>query len=79
MVGKWHLGARHVNHFPHNRRFDDFLGHMGQDIYYYTHLNRGAKDWQRNGVTVRQEGYSRHLLTEEAVRMIETREADRPF
>ena len=40
---------------------------------------RGVLDWQRNGVAVREPGYATHLLTDEAVRLIEGRDSSRPL
>ncbi len=79
LAGKWHLGHSHVKYFPHNRGFDRFYGHVGGTLDYYTHLFVGGLDWQRNGKSVEEEGYSTHLLTAEAVRLIRGRDKQRPF
>jgi arylsulfatase A-like enzyme len=78
MVGKWHLGARRVSQFPHRRGFDRFYGFLNSGIDYYTHIHQGGLDWQRNGESVREEGYSTELLTDEAIRQIAERDPDRP-
>lgn len=44
-----------------------------------TRAGRGDVDWQRNGETIREEGYSTFLLADEAVHLIEERDAQRPF
>ena len=79
IAGKWHLGHSHVKYFPHNRGFDKFYGHVGGTLDYYTHIFVGGLDWQRNGVSVEEEGYSTHLLTAEAEGLIRGRDKQRPF
>lgn len=79
MVGKWHLGSRHVNQFPHNRGFDHFYGFLRGTVDSFSHLWIGALDWQRNGHSVPEEGYTTDLLTDEAIRLIADRDPDRPF
>ncbi len=78
-IGKWHLGNAHVKFFPHNRGFGSFLGHTGPGIDYYRHTIAGAYDWQRNGKSAREEGYSTSLIGNEAVRLILGRDPERPF
>ena len=78
-VGKWHLGPNHVSHHPQSRGFDHFYGHLGGFINYDRHTLWRGVDWQRNGVTVFEEGYSTHLITEEAVRLIKARNKDMPM
>ncbi len=79
IIGKWHLGHDHVNLLPHNRGFDVFYGHVNGAIDYWSHKRNSAVDWERNGVTVQTEGYSTHLLGEQAVRFIENRDPVQPF
>jgi len=79
MVGKWHLGHANRRLLPHARGFDHFYGHVNGNIDYYTHEREGAIDWQRNGVSVHEEGYSTDLLAREAVRMITGRDRSRPL
>jgi arylsulfatase A-like enzyme len=77
LVGKWHLG--HSSH-PLNSGFDDFYGFLGPEIDCYTHTSRnGQVDWQRNGKTIHEAGYSTFLLADEAVYLIEERDVGRPF
>ncbi|MCP5116505.1 MAG: arylsulfatase [bacterium] len=78
MTGKWHLGNAHVNYFPHNRGFDHFYGHSGPEVGYYTHLIEGGYDWQRNGKTVREEGYTTELIGKEAARLLRDRDRSKP-
>ena len=39
----------------------------------------GGHDWQRNGETVREEGYATHLLGDEAVQLIEQHQSQQPL
>ena len=71
LVGKWHLGHHTQAYLPNQRGFDSFYGFLGGGIGYYDHLFAGGIDWQRNGVTVVEEGYSTELITREATRVIE--------
>ena len=79
MVGKWHLGHARAAHLPHSRGFDHFYGHVNGAIDYLSHDRDGAIDWQRNGKTVREPGYSTDLLAAEAVRLIRERDRARPL
>lgn len=79
MLGKWHLGHANRRLLPHARGFDHFYGHVNGAIDYYTHLREGGIDWQRNGVSVREEGYTTELLAREAVRVITGRDRSRPL
>jgi arylsulfatase A-like enzyme len=79
LTGKWHLGHRHRDYLPTARGFDHFYGHATGGIGYWDHVHGGGLDWQRNGETLREEGYSTHLIADEAVRLIETRDPGRPF
>ncbi|MBI1321879.1 sulfatase-like hydrolase/transferase [bacterium] len=87
MVGKWHLGGSEDNslfapdYLPQNRGFDHFYGHLHGAIDYYTHERKdlGKLDWQRNGKPVEEKGFSTDLMADEAVRLIETRDATKPF
>lgn len=79
IVGKWHLGHAHVLHTPRRRGFDHFYGHLLGAIDYYEHSRFGGVDWQRNGETLREEGYTTDLLAEEAVRWIRERDPGKPL
>ncbi len=77
LVGKWHLG---IGSPPLKSGFDHFYGFLGPEVDYFQHTSRrGDVDWQRNGKTIREEGYSTFLLADEAVHLIEERDAQRPF
>ncbi|MBN4051749.1 arylsulfatase [Parvibaculum lavamentivorans] len=84
LVGKWHLGFRDRAYLPTSRGFDSFYGHLTGGIGYWDHAHAGRLDWQRldsqgNGEAARDDGYSTHLIADEAVRIIETRNSDEPL
>ncbi len=79
LVGKWHLGHAHLAHHPLQRGFDSFYGNLTGAVDYFTHKRFGAFDWQRNGETVRDKGYLTELTGEEAVRVVKTRDSNKPL
>jgi arylsulfatase A-like enzyme len=79
IVGKWHLGHSHELQTPRKRGFDHFYGHLLGALDYYSHSRLGGLDWQRNGETLHQEGYTTDLLGDEAVRVIDGRDPERPL
>ena len=79
LVGKWHLGLHDVRYFPQSRGFDYFYGHLGGFIEYYSHLYYDGLDWQRNGVSLEEDGHATELLADDAVRVIKARDPSRPF
>lgn len=79
ITGKWHLGHTHVKLLPRSRGFDHFYGHVNGAIDYFTHTRGEAMDWQRNGETVKEQGYSTDLVAAEASRWIRQRDLSRPF
>jgi arylsulfatase A-like enzyme len=77
LVGKWHLGTSSP---PLASGFDHFYGFLGPEIDSFTHLDRrGDLDWQRDETPVEEQGYAAILMTDEAVRIIQRCDADRPF
>ncbi|MEL7533686.1 MAG: arylsulfatase [Bacteroidota bacterium] len=78
LVGKWHLGRYQKEYWPYNRGFDHFYGYLTGGIGHYNHVHGGALDWQRDGQTVIEDGYSTHLLTDEAIKILQA-ETDQPF
>jgi arylsulfatase A-like enzyme len=80
MVGKWHLGHAQMTYHPNNRGFDHFYGHLHTEVGFYPPFsNQGGKDFQRNGVSIDEEGYETFLLADEVSRYIRERERERPF
>tara|TARA_R110002049_G_scaffold72490_7_gene187550 strand:+ start:130269 stop:133124 length:2856 start_codon:yes stop_codon:yes gene_type:complete len=80
LIGKWHLGLAGDDLHPNRRGFDHFYGFLDASIDYYRHTaGRGQTDWQRDGITIEEEGYSTDLLANEAVRQIENRRSNKPF
>lgn len=79
LLGKWHLGARNLNYHPNARGFDYFYGHLTGGVGYRDKVHGGGYDWQRNGATVRDDGYATHLIAQEAVAWVESRNPDQPF
>ena len=58
LTGKWHLGFAEPEYHPNARGFDHFYGHVTGGIGYWDHVHGGGLDWQRNGRTLRETGYS---------------------
>jgi hypothetical protein len=79
LVGKWHLGFREPAYRPTARGFDHFYGHLTGGIGFWDHVHGGGLDWQRNGETVREEGYSTHLMAAEIDRLIAQRDPSKPM
>lgn len=79
MVGKWHLGIGNTDYWPVSRGFDYFYGFLGGWVDFYTHMYSGGLDWQRNGESLREEGYTTDLQTADAVSQIENRDPNRPL
>lgn len=79
LVGKWHLGRFKKEYWPYNRGFDHFYGYLTGGVGHYDHVHGGGLDWQRNGETIREEGYTTHLLTKETLQLVEGRQKDKPF
>lgn len=79
MVGKWHLGIGNTDYWPISRGFDSHYGFLGGFIDFYTHVYSGGLDWQREGVSLREEGHATDLFTAEAKRVIDARDPNSPF
>ncbi len=79
MIGKWHLGLVTTDHWPNARGFDYFYGFLGGWIDFYTHMYGGGFDWQRNGESLREEGHATDLMTADALRVVASRDPNRPF
>lgn len=80
MVGKWHLGHAQQSYHPNERGFEHFYGHLHTEVGYYPPFaNKGGRDFQRNGVTINDDGYETFLLADEASRYIRERDPQKPF
>ena len=80
MIGKWHLGHAQQTYHPNNRGFEHFYGHLHTEVGFFPPFaNQGGKDFQRNGVSIDDEGYESFLLADEASRYIRERDKERPF
>lgn len=80
MVGKWHLGHAQMTYHPNNRGFEHFYGHLHTEVGFYPPFaNQGGKDFQRNGVSIDDEGYETFLLADEVSRYIRERDKAKPF
>ncbi len=80
IVGKWHLGHAQETYHPNRRGFDHFYGHLHTEVGYFPPFsNQGGKDFQKNGVSIDDQGYETFLLADEASRWIRARDKERPF
>ena len=79
LTGKWHLGPSDYAYHPKARGFDHFYGNLTGGVGHWDHVHGGGLDWQRNGYSVREKGYTSHLLAAEAQHLIRTRQRNQPF
>lgn len=79
ITGKWHLGEFDPAYVPTSRGFDHQYGHYFGAIDYFTHLRDGSHDWYRDDKEVTEEGYSTHLVTKEACRLIAEKDKAKPL
>jgi arylsulfatase A-like enzyme len=79
MVGKWHLGHADQKYWPQNRGFDHFYGNLVGEVDYFTKERGGLIDWQRNGQFLKEDGYFTTLIGDEAVRLIEGHDTEKPL
>jgi arylsulfatase A-like enzyme len=79
LVGKWHLGHADRKYWPRSRGFDHQYGPLLGEIDYFTHSAHGTRDWFRDDRPLKEDGYVTRLLGDEAVRVIEHRDPQRPF
>ncbi len=79
ILGKWHLGSFDKAYWPTVRGFDHHYGHLFGAIDYFTHERDGKLDWYRDGVALKEKGYSTHLVADEAVKVIKAQPKDKPL
>ena len=79
MSGKWHLGMHKKEFRPINRGFETTYGHMLGGLGYFDHVSAGRVDWHRDGIALEEDGYSTELIANEAVRIIENKDPERPL
>lgn len=79
LLGKWHLGAYTPDYFPTRRGFDYFYGYLQGGIGYWDHNHGGGHDWQRNEEELREDGYTTHLIKDDAIRLINNHNFETPI
>jgi arylsulfatase A-like enzyme len=79
ICGKWHLGHVRPEYLPTHRGFDHQYGPYNGAIDYFTHQRDGGLDWHRDDRASRDQGYTTHLLADEATRLIAEHESGRPL
>ena len=80
MIGKWHLGHSQQTYHPNEKGFEHFYGHLHTEVGYWSPFKaQGGVDFQRNGVTVNDEGYETFLMAREAARWLKARDKSKPF
>ena len=78
--GKWHINSLEPERRPLKHGFDSSYGYLhGQiDPYPPHHYKRNNRTWHRNDELVAEPGHVTDLLTDEAVRVIESKH-EKPF
>lgn len=77
IAGKWHMGS--APHTPMKYGFQSSYGYFDGQIDPYTHEYKdGRKSWHRNDTLVDEPGHATDLITQEAVRVIQSESAE-PF
>ncbi len=79
LTGKWHLGEFEKAYQPNARGFDHQYGHFFGMIDYFTHERMDQVDWYRDGALLKEDGYTTHLITKEACKIIETGDKAKPL
>ncbi|UCE48416.1 MAG: sulfatase-like hydrolase/transferase, partial [Phycisphaerales bacterium] len=76
--GKWHMGSP-PDYTPLKYGFDTSYGYFHGQIDPYTHhYKTGVRSWHRNDQYLAEEGHATDLITDEAVRIVESHH-DKPF
>ena len=79
LTGKWHLGEFEKAYQPNARGFDHQYGHFFGMLDYFTHERMNKLDWYRNGESLKEEGYTTHLIAKEACKVIATGDQSKPL
>jgi len=79
ITGKWHLGEFEPDYRPMHRGFDHQYGLWFGMIDYFTHMRGGDLDWHRDDQPCHDQGYSTHLIAEEACRIIREHNPAKPL
>jgi len=79
ICGKWHLGEFRPEYRPTRRGFDHQYGHMFGALNYFNHRRDGVFDWYRDDMPNHDEGYTTHLVANEASRLIREQPAGKPL
>lgn len=79
IVGKWHLGEFDAAYQPTSRGFEHQHGMFFGAIDHFTHIRDGSHDWHHDDKPLKEEGYSTHLITREACRLIESQSKAKPL
>ncbi|MEM9018373.1 MAG: sulfatase-like hydrolase/transferase, partial [Verrucomicrobiota bacterium] len=81
IFGKWHLGYE-PKFSPLDQGFDEFVGFLGGNVDFFRHRELSDLEVYLSGRDpIEREGYTTHLITEDAVRFLERRseEPEKPF
>lgn len=79
IVGKWHLGEFEPAYLPTARGFEHQHGLFFGFIDHFTKLRGETYDWRHNDKELKEDGYSTHLLTREACRLIDAQPKSKPL
>ena len=79
IICKLHLGHSMKVHYPLNRGFSHFYGHLNGALDYCDLTREGELDWHNDWETCHDKGYSTELITKEAIRCIDAYEKEGPF
>ena len=61
IIGKWHLGHTKKVHYPMNRGFSHFYGHLNGAIDYFDLTREGELDWHNDWETCHEDRKSTRL------------------
>lgn len=78
VFGKWHLG--YEDHFsPLRQGFDEFTGFLGGNVSYFRHIELSDLQVYLKGTkSIEREGYTTHLITEDAIDFLNRQKKQRP-